>query len=278
MRVILAKLQGFCFGVKRAIDLAKDASRDSSVQVLGQLVHNPEVIADLELQGIKSVETLEEATAKTIAITAHGTTKETYDRLCNCAFLDATCPFVSRLQKKAKQLSDDGFQVVIVGDPHHLEVVSVSSFAKNPIVVTSLDEAQKIGFHEKLAILSQTTQDENLLKSIACELTSHANQLLFENTICTSTRERQKEVAHIASFCQAVVVVGGRQSANTGRLFKLSKEKGTPTFWIEGPRDLTDELLCEIRDAAGCGTVGLVSGASTPIESVLEVESILSEA
>ena len=146
MRVILAKLQGFCFGVKRAIDLAKDASKESSVQVLGQLVHNPEVIADLESQGIKSVEMLEEATAETIAITAHGATKDTYDMLSSRGCLDATCPFVSRLQKKAKQLSDDGFQVVIVGDPHHLEVVSVSSFAKNPIVVTSINEAQRIGF------------------------------------------------------------------------------------------------------------------------------------
>lgn len=278
MRVVLAKLQGFCFGVKRAIDLVKNASKNSSVQALGQLVHNPEVIAELESQGIKSIDALEDAHAQIIAITAHGATKDTYDRLSDSACLDATCPFVSRLQEKARNLSDGGHQVVIVGDPHHLEVISVSSFAKNPIVITSLDEARKIGFYEKLAILSQTTQDENLLKAIACELMSHANQLLFENTICTSTRERQKEVAQIASFCQAVVVVGGKQSANTGRLFKLSKEKGTPTFWIEGPRDLTFELLCEIKDAAGCGTVGLVSGASTPLESVLEVESILSEA
>jgi 4-hydroxy-3-methylbut-2-enyl diphosphate reductase len=276
MRVILAKLQGFCFGVKRAVDLAKDASKKSSVQVLGQLVHNPEVILNLEAQGINSIETLEEATAKTIVITAHGATKETYDRGTPC--LDATCPFVSRLQKKAKLLSQDGFQVIIVGDPHHLEVVSVSSFTKNPIVVTSLDEAKAIGFFEKLALLSQTTQDENLLKAVACELTSHTNQLLFENTICTSTRERQKEVAHIASFCQAIVVVGGKQSANTGRLFKIAKEKGTPTFWIEGPLDLTDKLQDEIKGVVGCGSVGLVSGASTPIESVLEVESILSEA
>lgn len=277
MRVVLAKLQGFCFGVKRAIDMVGDASRESTVQVLGQLVHNPEVIKELESQGIKSIGTLEEASAKTIAITAHGATKDVYGKLDDARKLDVTCPFVSRLQEKARVLSDEGYQVVIVGDPHHLEVISVSSFAKNPIVITSLDEAKTLGFFKRLAILSQTTQDEALLESIADELATHTGNLLFENTICTSTRERQKEVVQIASFCQAVVVVGGRQSANTGRLYKLSKEKGTPTFWIEGPDDLNNELIAQIKKAVGNGTVGLVSGASTPIESVLEVESILSE-
>lgn len=277
MRVVLAKLQGFCFGVKRAIDMVGDASKESTVQVLGQLVHNPEVIKELESQGIKSICALEEASAKTIAITAHGATKDVYYKLENARKLDATCPFVSRLQEKARELSEEGYQVVIVGDPHHLEVISVSSFAKNPIVITSLEEAKSLGRFDRLAILSQTTQDETLLKSIAEELASHTENLLFENTICTSTRERQKEVVQIASFCQAVVVVGGRQSANTGRLYKLSKEKGTPTFWIEGPDDLSNELVAQIKKAVGNGTVGLVSGASTPIESVLEVESILSE-
>lgn len=277
MRVVLPEAcQGFCFGVKRAIDEVTSISKTGEVQVLGHLVHNPQVVEQLERDGVHTVESPEQITSGIVAITAHGAPKEIYDGFPNIRVVDCTCPFVKRLQKRVAELSEEGYKVIIVGDSHHPEVVSVSSFAIEPIVVGNISQAMEIGFFKKIAVLSQTTQDTSLLRDIACELTGHTDLLLFENTICTSTRERQAQLLELASRCKAVVVVGGRVSANTKRLYQLSKQKGAQTFWIEGPEELSCDMLARIKTVSGNGCVGLVSGASTPPSTVLQVFSILS--
>ncbi|MBP6929111.1 MAG: 4-hydroxy-3-methylbut-2-enyl diphosphate reductase [Caldisericia bacterium] len=277
MKVVLPEAcQGFCFGVKRAIDEVTSFSKTGEVQVLGHLVHNPQVVANLEHNGVHTIESPDQSTSGIVAITAHGAPKDVYNGFPNIRIIDCTCPFVKRLQKRVAELSDEGYKVIIVGDSHHPEVVSVSSFAVDPIVVGNIGQAMEIGFFKKIAVLSQTTQDTSLLRDVACELTGHTDLLLFENTICTSTRERQAQLLEVAGKCKAVVVVGGKVSANTKRLYQLSKQKGAQTFWIEGPEELGEEVLIQIKTASGDGCVGLVSGASTPTSTVLQVFSILS--
>ncbi len=277
MKVVLPNTpQGFCFGVKRAIERVQNQAKQGKVQVLGLLVHNLEVTSSLSKSGIQTINDLSDATADTIAITAHGSPCDIYNGVPGKTLIDTTCPFVSRLQRRASELSKEGFKVVIVGDVSHPEVVSVASFAKEPAVVADTEQAKNIGHFPKIAVLSQTTQQLEQLQVVACELLLHCDILLFENTICPSTKERQEEVARLAKECGVVVVVGGKVSANTYRLSEIAKQKGARTFWIESPRDLTTDLLEEVRLASlPKGQVGVISGASTPLSSFQDVVSAL---
>ncbi len=272
--------QGFCFGVKRAIDLVKSASFDKPLQVLGLLVHNPGVVSDLASHGITTVKSIDDITCETVAITAHGAPKGVSAILSDKKLIDATCPFVERFQKQVEELSGAGYQIVILGDVNHPEIISVSSFADSPVVVDSAEEAKDVGWFEKIALVCQTTQNIETLQGVAGELVNHTDHLLVKNTICSSTRTRQEDAVKLSKKVSAMVVVGGFMSANTSRLVKLSKAQGAETFWIEKTTDLDPNLLEKIFETVSISsekTVGLLSGASTPIESVDEVYKILSE-
>jgi 4-hydroxy-3-methylbut-2-enyl diphosphate reductase len=271
MRVLLPKTeQGFCFGVKRAITMVR--SQKKPVAVIGSLVHNPGVIEKLKQEQIFTVDSAESAPSDSvIATTAHGATKQTFEILQNINIIDTTCPFVVRLQKIAIQLEQDGWKVVILGDASHPEIMSVTSFLNNPSVVADLDEAKGLPNFDRIALVSQTTQTPETLDLVAAELKKHCHEFWLADTICISTKERQQQVVELAKNAGAVIVVGGRKSANTRRLFELAKKYNPESFWIESASEIDGLFLNNLKNIAGDLPVGIISGASTPIEDFEEV-------
>ncbi|NTU60965.1 MAG: 4-hydroxy-3-methylbut-2-enyl diphosphate reductase, partial [Caldiserica bacterium] len=243
MRLILPKSpQGFCFGVKRAIEMVRSQSKP--VAVLGQLVHNPGVIENLKKEQIFTINSPEEApNCSVLATTAHGATKQIHQMLYDKKIVDTTCPYVERLQKTAKQLEVEGWKIVILGDASHPEIMSVTSFLENPTVVASLEQAKTIGFFDKIALVSQTTQTHEALEEVAAELKKHCTNLKVAETICFSTKERQEQVKELAQNAGAVIVVGGKKSANTRRLFELASKINPNSFWIESANEI-DKVFC----------------------------------
>lgn len=278
MRVILPKTeQGFCFGVKRAIEMVR--SQTKPVAVLGQLVHNPGVIRQLEQEQIFTTETPDQAPIGSVmATTAHGATKQAFRALLDKNVVDTTCPYVERLQKTAIRLEYEGWKVIILGDSSHPEIMSVTSYLENPTVVANLEQARAIGFFEKIALVSQTTQTLEALEEVANELKNHSNQLKVEQTICPSTKDRQEQVKLLAREAGSVIVVGGKTSANTRRLFELSKLINPNTFWIESEMEIDNQFAVMLKKSSGNLPVGVISGASTPAQDfeavVMAIEAI----
>lgn len=271
MRVILPKSpQGFCFGVKRAIEMVR--SQKKPVAVLGQLVHNPGVIKQLEKEQIFTISSPSEAPEGAImATTAHGATNQIHQMLSGMQVVDTTCPYVERLQKTAIQLEQEGWKIIILGDASHPEIMSVTSFLKNPTVVADLQEAKNIGFFEKIALVSQTTQTHEAFEEVATELKNHCSQITVAQTICFSTKERQEQVKELAKNAGAVIIVGGKKSANTRRLFELSKKINTNSFWIESAHEIDKDFSDILKKVVDQLPVGIISGASTPIQDYEEV-------
>ncbi|MEZ4812682.1 MAG: 4-hydroxy-3-methylbut-2-enyl diphosphate reductase [Caldisericia bacterium] len=266
--------QGFCYGVKRALEIVEAASSKGDVQILGWLVHNPSVVENLKNRGITTVDSISEATCNNLVITAHGAPKGVLDALSGKNIIDATCPFVVKFQKKVERLGQQGYQIVILGDKNHPEIKSVSSYTKDPIIISSTGDACKIDCFDKIALVCQTTQNIETLKSVSALLIEKSNCLLVENTICPSTRTRQKNASELAKNVALMVVVGGKNSANTKRLVEISQKQNTKTIWIECSDDLDETLLNEISSYVSSSqnkSIGLISGASTPIDSVERV-------
>ncbi len=271
--------QGFCFGVKRALEIVEVASKKGDVQILGWLVHNPSVVEDLKSRGISTVESVSDATSDNLVITAHGAPKGILGILSDKKIIDATCPFVVKFQKQVERLGEQGYKVVILGDKNHPEIKSVSSYTKDPIIVSSAVEASLVACYDKIALVCQTTQNIETLKDVSTSLIEKTNQLLIENTICPSTRTRQKNASELAKKVSLMVVVGGKNSANTKRLVEISQKQNTKTIWIECSDDLDELLLKEISvyvSSSQIKSIGLISGASTPIDSVERVFEKLS--
>jgi (E)-4-hydroxy-3-methyl-but-2-enyl pyrophosphate reductase len=278
MRVLLPDLeQGFCFGVRRAIEMVR--SEGKPVAVIGQLVHNPGVIKNLEKEEIITVDSIASVSESTVvATTAHGATKQTYASLVGKKIVDTTCPYVVRLRNTAHQLECEGWKVIILGDASHPEIMSVTSFLASPTVVADLGEARKTGIFDKIALVSQTTQTHENLEQVAQELKKHCSEFKLADTICTSTKERQETVKKLASKAGAVVVVGGKKSANTKRLFELACKKNRSSFWIESASEIDAKFADRLKTVTGDLPVGVISGASTPVEDfeavVKRIESI----
>lgn len=266
MTVLLPKSpQGFCFGVKRAIEMVRQQTKP--VAVIGQLVHNPGVIESLEKENIFTVTSPDSAPSNAVlAITAHGATSEIHRKLAGNTIVDTTCPYVVRLQKTAQTLENDGWKVIILGDATHPEILSVTSFLINPTVVSGANEACGIGFFEKIALVSQTTQTHEALEEVAAELKKHCHDFRLADTICPSTKERQEQVVELAKEAGAVVVVGGKTSANTRRLFELARKNNPNAFWIESVMEVDTEFSQKLIRTAKDHPVGVISGASTPVE------------
>ena len=277
MKIILPKSpQGFCFGVKRAIEMVR--SQKKPVAVLGQLVHNPGVIENLKKEQIFTINSPSEAPEGSImATTAHGATKQTHEILSGIQVVDTTCPYVERLQKTAIQLEQEGWKMVILGDASHPEIMSVTSFLRNPTVVADLEEAKNVGFFENIALVSQTTQTHEAFEEVASELKKHCCQITFAETICFSTKERQEQVKELAKSAGAVVVVGGKKSANSRRLFELAKKINPNSFWIESIKEIDKSFSDQLKSVAGDQPVGIISGASTPVEDYHAVVKVIED-
>ena len=263
MEILVAKRAGFCFGVKRAIDITVDMAKEitEGLYTLGPLIHNPQVIEKLEKEGISPVEfsELEGKSIASLIIRTHGIPCHLYDAISErgIRIVDATCPFVKNAQHYAKLLKENGYQVVILGDKNHPEVKGIMSYAGDDALVVDGDSPLP-RLKPKVGVVVQTTQPIEALKSALSRIIEHAKEVKVYNTICNSTALRLKETEEMARKVDIMIVVGGKNSANTTQLANLCRTMSVATYHIE-----TDEEIdvSWFRDAR---RIGITAGASTP--------------
>ena len=262
MEILLAKSAGFCFGVKRATQMAFDAvNHYSSLQSLGPLIHSPQMVKKLEDRGIRVCHQVEDADGDALIVRSHGVTATEMTALhaSGKAVVDATCPFVTRAQKHAAELSRDAGLLVIVGEAHHPEVKGILSYATGDVqVVANVEQARKLPQCRKMGIIAQTTQSLDNFREIVGVCLEKTRDLKIYNTICDATSVRQEEAVAIARQVELMLVVGGYNSANTRRLAELCREQGTTTHHLETAAEIDPAWF------AGIDRVGLTAGASTP--------------
>lgn len=274
MKTILAPKAGFCPGVKRALDLAQKTARESEQPIftLGPLIHNPQVVEDLSKKGINVVEDIEDIPEGVIIIRSHGVGAETFHKAgeMGLQIVDATCHFVKKAHELAQELSASGYQVVVVGDREHPEVTGIIGWTgEMGIVVETPEEAEKIPLKNKVGVISQTTQPEENFKKIVSVLESRAQEVKAYNTICHATRDRQSAARDLARQVGLMIVVGGKESANTQKLARICAETGTTTYHIETVDDIDKNWFKDIN------VVGITAGASTPEWIIEEVKKYM---
>jgi 4-hydroxy-3-methylbut-2-enyl diphosphate reductase len=267
----IARRTGFCYGVREAIDKAKEASAaGKSTHTLGQVVHNEGVIADLERLGIETVDTLDDVDhGAAVVIRAHGVRPDVMQRASERGLevIDGTCTWVIQEHRELVKLVDEGYTIVLLGTPNHAEVVGMLGFAPDAIVVDEEDEWEaKIPRKKRMALISQSTQPPWKFEKLAAFMVSRSHELKIVNTVCPVTIRRQEDTVEAAQAVDLMVVVGGRSSANTKELTRLVGIAGKPAIQIEGASDLTDAGVFD-----GRGIVGITGGTSTPIEDLRDV-------
>lgn len=269
LKIIIAKRAGFCFGVKRAVDLAFDAAKNNEggVYTLGPIIHNPQVIERLVAEGVQPTEDIEDPKIKTIIIRTHGIPEDISKKLKKKQYkvVDATCPFVKKAQQYAKLLKKEGYQVIIIGDKEHPEVKGLMSYAGNGAVVVNKDDSIP-RLKSRVGIVVQTTQPQDVLKRFISEAIEHVKELKVFNTICNSTALRLKETRDMANKVDVMIVVGGKNSANTTQLAQLCSSMSIPTFHIETASEIKKEWFLNAHK------VGITAGASTPDWIIKDVE------
>jgi (E)-4-hydroxy-3-methyl-but-2-enyl pyrophosphate reductase len=268
--VRIANRTGFCYGVREAIDKAKESAVSGrSTHTLGQVVHNEGVIRDLVGFGVHSVETLDDVDeGAAVVIRAHGVSPEVYERAERRGLdvIDGTCTWVIQEQRQLQELVDEGYVIVLLGTPRHPEVVGLLGFAPDAIVVDEEEDWHRIPRRKRMALITQSTQPPWKFEKLAAFMVGRAHELKIVNTVCPVTIRRQEDTLETAREVDLMVVVGGRHSANTKELTRLCQIAGTPAVQIENADDLTDPA-----PFAGARVVGVTGGTSTPVEDLREV-------
>jgi 4-hydroxy-3-methylbut-2-enyl diphosphate reductase len=271
MEIYVADKAGFCFGVKRAINTAFDAAASAGVYCLGPLIHNPQEVERLSRAGVRTVEDFSNLRAgDSLIIRSHGVPPRVLAaaREKGLHIIDLTCPFVGKAQRDAESLKKEGYQVVVVGEQKHPEVQSILGYAgENAVVVEKSEDIAGLQFQNRVGIVAQTTQAYGNFSEIVLRLLRLSKELKVFNTICNSTKERQDAARVLARQVDIMLVLGGRNSANTGRLVSVCKEEGKPTYHLEVAEEILPDWL------KGVQKVGITAGASTPdwiLESVLK--------
>lgn len=278
MEILVARTAGFCFGVKRALELVREALRngDTHLYSLGPLIHNPRVVAELSGKGVTEVSDIHEIPAGVdgkVIIRSHGVGPGTYLAATgkNLGIIDATCPFVKKVQQLGAFLAGEGYQVVVFGEKDHAEVKGVlesiaSVGTPSPILVIGDPlEVDNLEFGPKVGIISQTTQESLNFTKLISDIVPHVKEIRIYNTICSATAERQQEVAELCRQVDVIIVVGGKNSANTTRLAEIGRKHGTPTYQVESPEEINPDWFRNIQK------VGITAGASTPDEQIEEI-------
>ena len=275
MKVTLAKNAGFCFGVKRAVDMVyEEAEHGNNVYTWGPIIHNEEVVEDLRKKGVEVLHTLEELKKlqdATVIIRSHGVSKEMYDILEDqgVRIVDATCPFVKKIHNIVKEHSDKGENVVIVGNAKHPEVEGIKGWGQdNVTVIESLEEAATYTPKEgkKTCIVSQTTFNYKKFQDLVEIISKKRYDIIALNTICNATEVRQSEAMQLAKISDAMIVIGGQSSSNTQKLYEICKKECKNTYYIQTLVDLDLDLFQSFR------SVGITAGASTPNNIIKEVQ------
>ena len=268
--VRIAKRTGFCYGVREAIDKAKEAAAaGKATHTLGQVVHNEGVIRDLEQIGVRTVETLDDVDhGAAVVIRAHGVRPDVMGRAeaRGLEVIDGTCTWVIQEQRELVRLVEEGYTIVLLGTPKHPEVVGLLGFAPDAIVVDEEDDWPKIPRRKKMALISQSTQPPWKFERLAAHMVGLSHELKIVNTVCPVTIRRQEDTLETAREVDLMVVVGGRSSANTKELTRLCEIAGTHAIQIESVSDLADPAVF-----ANAALVGVTGGTSTPIEDLQAV-------
>ncbi|MEG0070494.1 MAG: 4-hydroxy-3-methylbut-2-enyl diphosphate reductase [Raoultibacter sp.] len=264
MKVVKAEYAGACYGVQRALDLAYAAIADGDpASTLGPLIHNPQVVDTLTDLGITAVDSLDDIDEGIVIIRSHGVVPQVKDDAITkgLSIVDATCPHVARAQKAAADLARDGYFVLVVGESGHPEVEGLFAHAEaqgaSAVVVSSVEDIPD-NIKEPVGIVVQTTQSREMLDSIVRALEKRNIDPVVKNTICFATRQRQDAAAALADSADAFVIIGGRNSSNTTRLYDICKSTCKKSFHIETPDEIDPAWF------KGCSAIGVTAGASTP--------------
>lgn len=271
MKINLAKSAGFCFGVKRAIEIAyKTLASDKNVFTLGDIVHNEDVSRKLEKAGIKTSPKLCRGQNKTFLIRAHGTGLNTINQARRLGYkiVDATCPMVKEIHKIVCSCERAGFRVIVIGDKKHAEVRGISGqLKKRAIVIENIQNIpwQRLKNIKKACVVVQSTQNLDKALKIIAILNPRIGNLKFFNTICRPTRIKQEEIKRMPKENDAIIVIGSKKSANTKRLYQIAKSINHRSYWVQSRKDVKPGWL------KGVDSLGITAGASTPDEATKEV-------
>ena len=277
MKVIVAKTAGFCYGVKRAVEQVYEQieKAEKPVYTYGPIIHNEFVVKDLEEKGVRVLNTEEELAALTdgiVVIRSHGVGKHIYDLLekHHITVVDATCPFVKKIHRIVEKQTAEGRRVIIIGSPEHPEVQGIRGWGNDTTLVVEKPEQIDdllLSKEEKLCIVSQTTFNYKKFQDLVEKFEKKGYDILVLNTICNATQERQVEARRIASEVDAMIVIGGKHSSNTQKLYEICQKECKNTYFIQSLGDFNPECVNSVR------SVGITAGASTPNQIIEEVHT-----
>jgi len=271
MKINLAKSAGFCLGVKRAITIAeRTAQTKRSVVMLGDIVHNEEVVKQIQKAGIKKINRLSRGHGKTLLIRAHGCSRDIFNRAKESGYeiIDATCPMVKEIHKIASGLEKQGYRIIVIGDKFHDEVQGIIGQLKSKaIVIDSIRNIPlaKIKNVKRAAVVTQSTQNLDNILEILNYLRKHVPEIKFHNTICNPTRTKQNEVKIMPKENDLMIIIGSKTSANTKRIYEISKSLNKNSYWINSGREIKGSWL------KGALNIGVTAGASTPQSTIDKV-------
>ncbi|MCI1665346.1 MAG: 4-hydroxy-3-methylbut-2-enyl diphosphate reductase [Atopobiaceae bacterium] len=270
----VADQAGACYGVERALDLVHAAIEDGTrpVRTLGPLIHNPQVVRELEDEGVRVVDEVPTDATCSLVIRSHGVTPEVMDeaRERGMEVIDATCPYVKKAQHAAERLHSAGYQVIVVGESGHPEVEGILAHAPRSFAISSASDLAGHALAKRVGIVVQTTQSLAVLEEVVSAVVGRVDELRVMNTICSATTERQRAAADLARDSDVMIVIGGRNSANTTRLAKICSQSCSMTHHIESPTELEADWFMDV-DA-----IGVTAGASTPASQIEGVVSAIS--
>ena len=271
--VILAKSAGFCFGVQRAMDTVYAEADKKNVYTYGPIIHNTEVVNELESKGVKAVNDISEIPEpekSTVIIRSHGVSKAVYESIKNSGakIVDATCPFVLKIHKIVKDASAEGDQIVIIGNEKHPEVEGIMGWSETPVhVVDTVEKAEKLKLDKSknVRVVSQTTFNHKKFQDLVEIIKKKGYDISVLDTICNATEERQTEARKIAAESDLMIVIGDKHSSNTQKLYEISKKECANTYYIQTSKDMDYHQIQSINN------VGITAGASTPNNIIEEV-------
>ncbi|HVS46529.1 MAG TPA: 4-hydroxy-3-methylbut-2-enyl diphosphate reductase [Verrucomicrobiae bacterium] len=274
MEIRKARVQGFCFGVAITVKKAEEAiAQRDDVTTLGNVVHNPQMVASLAERGLKNAHSIDDVDSGALFVRAHGLPVEVFEKakIKGLEVIDATCPMVTKIHVQAERLRADGYKIAVVGDPHHPEVAGTLSHVPGAWCIETVEDVAKLPRASKVGVVVQSTYSRERFTDIVRAMSLKYYEVRAVNTICTDTNNRQSESLRLAKEVDMMVVVGGKTSANTKHLAELAEMAGTRAHHIEGPDELSPEWFNDVQVA------GLMSGASTPGWLVDAVERRMEE-
>ena len=275
MKTNLAKTAGFCFGVKRAIKMALEtAEKDTPIEMLGDIVHNEEVIKQVSGKGIQKVSKISSGKEKILIIRAHGAEKKIFEdaEKLGYSIVDATCPMVTEIHNIVKKMENNGYKIIIIGDENHAEVKGIAGqLSEKPFIISSKDSIpyQETNQIKKAAIVIQSTQMIENAEEIHDALKPNIAELKFFNTICKTTKSKQAEIKTLPLENDVVIIIGSKKSANTNRLYQISKSLNKNTYQVMSEKEIDPSWF------KGARKVGVSAGASTPDEAIEKVVNYL---